>query len=131
MGGGRRRVCAGSLWGDSGEPQIPPSQSPFSPAAPVPTPWEDEAGVPSHAPIAPGITHMAKRHGFCPAYETHLTQNLLQRLQRSLAAPAASLGLPAPPTQRERRGGGTVNNGALWKPPKDPQAQGALRQLSS
>lgn len=34
---------------------------------------------------------MAESHRFCPAHETHLTQNLFQLLQLSLAAVEASL----------------------------------------
>lgn len=64
---------------------------------------------------------MAKGHGFCPAHETHLTQNLFQLLQFSLAAVEASLSDASashtPPGEGE---GAHTNNGALWHPPQRP-----------
>lgn len=64
---------------------------------------------------------MAKGHGFCPAHETHLTQNLFQLLQFSLAAVEASLSDAStshtPPEEGE---GAHTNNGALWQPPQRP-----------
>lgn len=64
---------------------------------------------------------MAKSHRFCPAHETHLTQNLFQLLQRSLAAVEASLSDAStshtPPKEGE---GAHANNGVLWNPPQRP-----------
>lgn len=64
---------------------------------------------------------MAKGHGFCPAHETHLTQNLFQLLQFSLAAVEASLSdASASHTPPEEGEGAHTNNGALWHPPQRP-----------
>lgn len=86
-----------------------------------PTGQRKEAGVPGLPPTAPGSTHMAEGHGLCPAHETHLTQNLFQLLQSSLAAVEASLSDASashtPPKEGE---GAHTNNGALWHPPQRP-----------
>lgn len=58
---------------------------------PTPQGQREEAGVPCRPPTAPGSAHMAEGHRFCPAHETHLTQNLFQLLQLCLAAVEASL----------------------------------------
>lgn len=80
-----------------------------------------EVGVPHLPPTAPGSAHMAMGHGFCPAHETHLTQNLFQLLQFSLAVVEASLSDASashtPPKEGE---GARTNNGALWHPPQRP-----------
>ena len=81
----------------------------------------EEAGVPRLPPTAPGSAHMAKSHRFCPAHETHLTQNLFQLLQLSLAAVEASLSDAStshtPPEEGE---GAPTNNGVLWHLPQRP-----------
>lgn len=65
------------------------------------------------APTAPGSTHMAHSHGFCPAHETHLTQNLFQLLQLSLAAAEASLSdASASHTPLKKGRGHRTDNGA-------------------
>lgn len=90
-----------------------------------------QVGVPHLPPAtALGSTHMAQSHGFCPAYETHLTQNLFQLLQLSLAAAEASLSDANTSHTPPKKGRGHCpSNGTLWphrRPhtsPKDPQVR--------
>lgn len=71
---------------------------------------------------------MAKGHRFCPAHETHLTQNLFQLLQLSLAAVEASLSDAStshtPPKEGE---GAHANNGVLRSLPQRPPGPGEGR----
>lgn len=90
----------------------------FSQASSAPTPQgqredREEAGVPRLPPTAPGSARMAKSHGFCPAHETHLTQNLFQLLQFLAAVEASLSDASASHTPPKRGEGAHTNNGAL------------------
>lgn len=63
---------------------------------------------------------MAKSHGFCPAHETHLTQNLFQLLQFLAAVEASLSDASASHTPPKKEEGAHTNNGALWHPPQRP-----------
>lgn len=117
----------GGCWEAGKGASSPDHRPPSSPKLPLLPPTaqgqredSEEAGVPRLPPTAPGSAHMAKSHGFCPAHETHLTQNLFQLLQFSLAAVEASLSDAStshtPPEEGE---GAHTNNGALWHPPPE------------
>ena len=87
---------------------------------------------PTPAPTAPGSTHMAESHGFCPAHETHLTQNLFQLLQLSLAAVEASLSDASASHTHLKKGRGHTPR---WSPrapsPETPGAPGGQRRPST
>lgn len=119
------RACGGR--GRGSPDRHPLSSQSSGPASSAPTPQgqregRGEAGVPRRPPTAPGSAHMAKSHRLCPAHETHLTQNLFQLLQLSLAAVKASLrGASTAHTPPGDGEGAHTNNGVLWNlPPRPP-----------
>lgn len=82
---------------------------------------QGEGGGPTPPPTVPGSAHMAQSHRFCPAHETHLTQNLFQLLQLSLAAMEASLSdASASHTPPKGGEGAHTNSRALRPPPQRP-----------
>lgn len=126
MGGCGKWGVSLQSWPPSSVTLAVPSQAFSAPTPQWPREDREESGVPRLPPTTPGSAHMAKSHGFCPAHETHLTQNLFQLLQLCLAAVEASLSdVSASQPPPEEGEGAPTNNGALWHAPQRPPGRRA------